>query len=258
MDVRPNHTGRVRTGRLWVQIPLLSLVLVSSCARPQDRVASKVIAGFGSTPLIDGVIGAREWSDATRITLDSTKTVYLKRDQDNLYVALNGDGGNLYFLKGDRIYVLHASWSLGWAEYAKANDHRWRCEKEFEWELYRIQEKVQEDVQTGISGYLRKNGWVGSIVPMGREQQTEFAVSFRWLNVDGDNRSSDLLRIPKVFISSFQNLHPAERERRGLSVEDLELRWPSAAVPDDSLGRGYAPANINMDVSDWGDIFVEL
>jgi hypothetical protein len=82
---------------------LLVLITGLSCTSAEDRDTSKVIAGLGTSPTIDGVLEEGEWVDAHQIYLDSTKTIFLKHDKKNLYIALNGDGGNLYFLKDDRI-----------------------------------------------------------------------------------------------------------------------------------------------------------
>ena len=93
-------------------LPILALAALVSCSAGQDPVDSRVVARPGTAPVIDGVIDHGEWADAARIEVDSVKTIYLKHDRENLYIALNGDGGNLYFLKNDRIHILHASWSL--------------------------------------------------------------------------------------------------------------------------------------------------
>ena len=232
----------------------LSLLIVTalSCKNINDKNISKTIARFGTTPRIDGILGEGEWDDAETIQLDSTKTIYLKHDNVNLYFALNGDGGNLYFLKDERIHVLHASFSLGWAEYVKGENQLWSCEKEYEWALYKLQEKSEEEIDRGVTDYLQENGWVGSIVPLGNPIQSEFAVSFEWLDISKEAEPNRLIGIPKLSIFSFQNIPPAERKG-----QNLRLRWPSTAAHNDSVNRGYTPETINLDVSNWGDIFIQ-
>jgi hypothetical protein len=48
----------------------------------------QINAVFGSTPVIDGSIGASEWADASMVTFNNT-VAYLKQDGKSLYVALS-------------------------------------------------------------------------------------------------------------------------------------------------------------------------
>ncbi|MBU1948271.1 MAG: hypothetical protein KJ927_06135, partial [Candidatus Eisenbacteria bacterium] len=106
---------------------------------------------MGATPTIDGIFQDGEWADANTIVLDSTKTIHLKHDKENLYIALDGDGGNIYVLKDDLITILHASFSLGWAEYSKRNGTSWDCQREYNWELYKLQEKTEAEISGGMN-----------------------------------------------------------------------------------------------------------
>lgn len=238
-------------------IILFVLLHLLSCGVEGDGEDSNIVARIGAAPVIDGVIEEGEWEDATRVRVDSTKTVYFKHDRENLYIALDGDGGNLYFNREGRIWVLHASWSLGWAEYSEAAHNLWRREVDYAWELHRLQEEPETAVRDSISAHLSEKGWVASIVPLGNGQESEFAVSMDWLGVQVEGVSDRPVRIPKLFISSFQNIHPDERKRLGLKAENLRLRWPALAVPNDSLNRGYAPEVMEMDLSEWTHIYLE-
>jgi hypothetical protein len=234
---------------------LSALVLHTICSCGNEGVSdpSNVVADFGRTPKIDGVIEEGEWDDANRVELDSTKTIFLKHDETNLYFAFNAaDGGNLYFLKNNKIEILHSSFSLGWAEYLRSNNNSWVCDKEYEWALNGIQKKPEDEIQGEMNKYLLENGWVGSLMPMGNSGQTEFAISFRWLEITHDISTKELVKIPKVFISSFYNLPPSQRKGR-----NLRFRWPSYAAPIDSLNSGYTPKTISLDASNWGDMFIK-
>jgi hypothetical protein len=149
--------------------------------------------------------------------------------------------------------ILHASFSLGRAEYAINDDQSWSCDKEYEWALYGLQNQSADEIHQGVADYLKENGWVGNIMPMGSPTQSEFAVSFDWLDIANDVDNTGLIKIPKLFIASFQNLPPAQRKG-----QNLRLRWPSAAIPNDSLNRGYTPKTIHLDVSNWGDIYLKF
>lgn len=48
----------------------------------------EIIAVYGSTPIIDGIIGTGEWDDASSISFNFTK-VFLKQNGVNLFIAFN-------------------------------------------------------------------------------------------------------------------------------------------------------------------------
>lgn len=222
----------------------LAAVVVCSCAGGGERSSTKITARLGTAPLIDGIFEEGEWDDANVVVPDTAKAIYLKHDRNNLYVAVNGDGGNIYVVKGDKLYVLHASFSLGRAEYSRADGDTWTRDKEYVWELYRLQEKTAEEINAGITGYLKQNGWAGSLIPMGSKTQTEFAISFEWLNKPAGT--------PKFLISSIQNIPRSE-----IKGGDPRIRWPATAAPIDSLDRGYTPEKITLDVSGWSSIAID-
>ena len=68
---------------------LLCFLAIPIQAHPSD----KVVAVYGSTPTLDGVISVDEWDDADIVTFNVTDgancTVYAKQDGVNLHVAFN-------------------------------------------------------------------------------------------------------------------------------------------------------------------------
>lgn len=156
---------------------MISTIYFGYCE--ENNSPEKVIPDFGTTPIISGIIEKTEWQDAKKTNLNSTKFILLKHDNKNLYFAFNGDGGNIYFLKGKKVVILHASLSLGSAEYSKLNNQKWSCIKEYQWALSGLQKKAENEIRSEITGYLHDNGWVASLIPMGNRQQSELAVSFQ-------------------------------------------------------------------------------
>lgn len=211
---------------------------VICCSGGSGGEPAKISVNRGAAPVIDGVFGEGEWSDARLIVPDSAKTIFLKHDGTNLYVAMNGDISNIYVAKENKLYVLHASYSLGWVEYTRVDGDTWTRDRDYEWQLYRLQEKTEEEIERGISGYMNQNGWTASLAPLGNKMQSEFTISFDWLNKPGGT--------PKFLITSFQNIPRSESKGR-----DRGMKWPAAA-PVDSINRGYAPEKITLDVKDWG------
>jgi hypothetical protein len=73
--------------------PILTFILLLSFALITIEVKAynsqyQINAPFGSTPVINGLIGASEWSDAF-IRTSGNATVYIKQDGKSLYVAFN-------------------------------------------------------------------------------------------------------------------------------------------------------------------------
>ena len=63
--------------------------------------------------------------------------------------------------------------------------------------------------------------------------------------------------LPPLAFSSFRNLHPQERERRGLTADDLRLRWPAGGAVNDSINRGYPPATVRLEGGQWVEVFLQ-
>ncbi len=227
---------------------LISVLVVGCGSAPPEEQAGP-IAKIGTVPTIDGVFAEGEWDDALAMAGDSSWQWRIKHDGTNLYLAVDGTGGNLYFLRGDVITVLHASYSLGTAEYTKSDSSSWACSKEYAWELYKLQEQSASEINEGMTGYLAANGWVGSLMPMGTQVQTEFAISFDWLGIT----DRAFAETPKVYVWTAANL-PAEE----LNGRSSWWSWPPIPEPSDSVNYGDCPPTISTDPSAWGVIRIDL
>ena len=244
------------------QLSLLSLILVCflGCPAVPEDEPSGPIAKSGTTPTIDGVFEVGEWDDAVIVKAGKHQQFRLKHDGTNLYFALIGDGGNLFFDKDTGLHVLHASAQLCWAEYIKSDDSVQSLAKPYVGQLFGLQNKPVDTINNLINGYLTENGWVASIG--GNQAESEFAVSFDWLGVTtGLGRIVD---IPGIYITSGRHFSPEEiEELMKLSLEERKVQfptlyWPSEPVPNDSLCAGYCPEKIRCAPTGWGKIWLDL
>jgi hypothetical protein len=221
------------------------------------------VAGFGSTPVIDGVFGAGEWDDAEVVRAGDGLHFRVKHDRINLYFAFDHDGGNLYFNKKKRIQVLHASAQLGTAEFIKSGKGKQTLDKPFEWQLFGLQNETPVEIKTKLAGFLAENGWVASTGPLGNMAQSEWAVSFKWLGIP--EKSKRAVKTPGLYIfCARMRLSPQEQEALlALPLEERRkvyppLTWPEIPVPNDSLNNGLCPETIRIDPSGWGTVRIDL
>ena len=65
------------------------------------QIPSTITAKSGSTPIIDGIVGDNEWSDASSVSFNATQ-VFLKQDGKNLYIAFKAP---IYPLSVMSVYI---------------------------------------------------------------------------------------------------------------------------------------------------------
>ncbi len=94
------------------------------------------IARFGSAPTIDGVFEEGEWDDAEVVRAGEYQRFRIKHDGKNLYFALVGGGGDLWFNKDAGLHILHSSSQLGSAEYIKSDSSVQSLSKPFDYRLW--------------------------------------------------------------------------------------------------------------------------
>jgi len=66
----------------------LLLTLVTTPVRAHSPGGETVVARYGTTPDVNGIIAAGEWTDASTVTFSGI-TVYVKQDGSHLYVAFD-------------------------------------------------------------------------------------------------------------------------------------------------------------------------
>jgi hypothetical protein len=246
-----------------MQLLILSLIPVFflGCSPVHRDNPPGPIARFGSKPTIDGVFEDGEWDDAEVVQAGQYQQFKIKHDYTNLYFAFAGDGGNIWFNKDKGLQIIHASAQLCCAEYVKSDTSSVQfLDKAYEGQLYGLQNEPATHINKKITGYLKENGWVGSLG--GNRTQTEFAVSFDCLGLTFGTRR--FAETPRLFICSGCLISPEEIEEfLELSLEEREqqyptLYWPALPVPNDSLNSGYCPKTISIDPTEWGRIWIDL
>ena len=244
----------------------LSLILLwfLSCSPAPEVEPSGPIARYGSTPTIDGVFEDGEWDDAEVVQAGEFQQFRIKHDGTNLYFALVGGGGDLWFNKDKGLHILHSSGQLGSAEYIKSDSSIQTLDKPFDYQLQDLQNKSATEIREELAAYLAENGWVASIAQLGNKRQTEFAVSFDWLGVtDGSKR---FVEIPSIYIYSGMIFSPGDPEIEKLLAMPLEERkkkyatlyWPTENEPNDKVGSGRSPETLSLDSTSWGTIWIDL
>jgi hypothetical protein len=113
---------------------------LSSSSFAQSAATQTITVPKGRLVLLDGRLGSEEWRDARKIAVSPAVSLYLKQDDQYLYVAVEPSapmlfGVNLYFDTGDphRYLNLHASAKLGeryghfgeWPEWVWWNNEGW-------------------------------------------------------------------------------------------------------------------------------------
>lgn len=249
-----------------MKLLILTLVLVClwGCTSNREVEPPGPIARFGSTPTIDGVFEDGEWEDAEAVQAGKYQQFRIKHDSINLYFALVGDGGDLWFNKDTGLHILHSSGQLGSAEYIKSDSSVQSLDKPFHYQLWGLQNKSGTEIQKELAAYLAENGWVASIAHLGNKRQTEFAVSFDWLEViEGSKR---FVKIPSIYVYSGMIFSPGDPEIEKLLALPLEVRkakyptlyWPTENMPNDAVGSGRSPEKIRLDSNNLGNIWIDL
>jgi hypothetical protein len=205
-----------------------------------------------------------EWDDAEVVQAGEYQRFRIKHDGNNLYFAVFGGGGDLWFNKDTGLHILHSSGRLGSAEYIKSDSSVQSLDKPFDYKLGDLQNKSVTEIQEALAGYLAENGWVASIAQLGNKRQTEFAVSLDWLGVtDGSKR---FVKIPSIYVYSGMIFSPGDPEIEKLLSLPLEERkrkyatlyWPSENEPNDKVGSGRSPETIRLDSTSLGNIWIDL
>jgi hypothetical protein len=84
----------MRTKETMLTLFVISvLTILFGVAAVLAHPSNAIIAVYGSTPTIDGFIGAGEWDDASAVTVSFTEgancTVYAKQDRVNLFIGVS-------------------------------------------------------------------------------------------------------------------------------------------------------------------------
>ncbi|MFC1500578.1 hypothetical protein ACFL6T_06160 [Candidatus Zixiibacteriota bacterium] len=240
---------------------LLFCVSMLSCTR--EAVPPGPIAGWGSTPIIDGVFDSGEWDDAVIVRADTVEQFRIKHDGVNLYVAVKAGGGELRFDTDAGLRILHWSAQLGSAAYIKTETSIQTLDRPFAYELWALQNESPSVIRETLERYLAENGWVSNLAGMGNLMESELAISFEWLGIhDGSQRFVELpgLRVQGGLMLSRDD--PRMDELLAMSLEERmrlypSVFWPAESATHDSMGTGLRDT-IWVDPVDFRSFWIDL
>jgi hypothetical protein len=185
---------------------------------------------------LDGKVDPEEWKNASTHKLHQEGEVKIMTDAQYVYVGFRGaklGWSHVYTLHGDTVEVLHASAALGSSRYVAGKDNKWAAVQSFNWELRDT--SMSERAVSGRLEYLKKHGWVGSVVfmhPDRREQ--EYVIS------------RALFNSPVMQVAALRASHP-----------DTLQYWPAMladATRASELVRGVTVDTLNFVPSQWAAI----
>lgn len=188
---------------------------------------------FADAPLIDGSLGAAEWSRAVRVPLTGGGEILLQHDGRHLFVGARHAGnplGSLCVAESGRIRVLHASAALGAVTY-RLDGVAWVLDTAFVYELRERDASPQAEARR--RAYLQAHGWLASNVYMGARDEMEYQIA-----LPSPPGNHALIRIV---------LRP-DGERDDFAV------WPAEPSDDCSnaqLVRGDAPRTLTFRPEGW-------
>jgi hypothetical protein len=192
----------------------------------------------GTVPTLDGTLSDDEWADAQGISLDDGTTLFLKHADGALFLGLSTRAMGVVspcIVRGDDVWVLHASAALGTAVYEERSG-AWTRSQDFTWSCRRT--GFDEAALREREAFLEQEGWLGTIGYLGIPTDFEYRI---------DLLGEDSLAILFLFLGSG---HP----RRVLS-------WPvdlSGTSEYTALVTGPLPETMPFDIGAWARLVVEI
>ena len=185
------------------------------------------------TPTLDGTIVPGEWDGATRATGSNGLEVFLLPTDSALFVAVRGAGDgfpHLALIKGDAVFLLHASAALGTAMYG-GDGERKHLLQPFDFRVRGT--ALSGPDQAERDAFYAQEGWVASTIRMGVTGETEFKIARSLFDPGG--------RIAVAYWS----------EDAGVT------RWPAALMDGVTLERmvqGNLAAEAEFRPEEWGRV----
>jgi len=159
---------------IWLAVLVFVCVpgIAQSSAIPLLEVPS------GTAPTLDGTLANTEWDDALALDLSEATTLYVKHSGGFLYVGVRAPSdaqviGNVYIARGEAIEILHASHAPGPASYL-LGEETWRLAQPFLWSCRTL--GFSEAALAERATFLEGNGWVATVVNLGRPEEMEYQI----------------------------------------------------------------------------------
>lgn len=130
----------------------------------------------GEAPALDGTLSAGEWDDATEIQLNSRTTLFLKHAGGTLYVGVSARTMGVVspcIVRGDDVWVLHASAALGTAIYEQGSD-TWSQTQDFTWRCRAT--GFDDAALREREAFLEQEAWLGTIGYLGTRRHFEYRI----------------------------------------------------------------------------------
>ncbi|HJU69705.1 MAG TPA: hypothetical protein VJ650_15805 [Gemmatimonadaceae bacterium] len=188
--------------------------------------------------VIDGTLDQAEWRGSAVVKRPGGE-VLLRHDGKFLYIGVRTvrrGFPSVCVMRGNTVRVMHASFALGDAVYAK-QDAMWKLGAPFEWQPLTRTFRGDRDLQR--ARFLAERGWLGSTVAMGNPRHAEMQIAL-------DQLDARDLRISIAVL--------LEDEGRGEQIASWS-RSGARAVRDgcanDRLVRGEAPEKLVFLKSGW-------
>jgi len=188
----------------------LSFVVTGSEAYDLSYV---IVAVYGSTPLIDGVVNSTEWSDAASLSFDNTE-VFVKQDGVNLYVGFNNSEA-----------PYHEEDIVGIFIDVNNDGGTTLLQDEIAVVVYRNGTLLEVNVAEGKWNLTSVSGWTASFHSTSDVWQAEFNITYSKIEVVANTEKT----IGVVFAAQYR------------MVSAYPFCWPSKYYP-----------NIYDDPSEWG------
>jgi hypothetical protein len=191
----------------------------------------------GTVPAIDGTLSDGEWADAQEISLDDRTTLFLKHADGELFLGLSARAMGVVspcIVRGDGVWVLHASAALGTAIYKQSTD-AWARTQGFTWSCRGT--GFTEAAIEEREAFFEREGWLGTIGYLGIRTHFEYRI---------DLFGEDSLTILFLFL--------------GPGYPRRVLTWPgdlSGAVEYVALVEGPLPETMPFDIGTWARLVVK-
>ena len=218
---------------IFTVIALATVVIVEEDGSPRGEAPISVPRS--RAVVIDGTIEDAEWRGSA-VVKGREGDLLLRHDGRYLYIGVRSARRgfpSVCLMRGNTVRVMHASFALGEATYARKNA-AWQLGAPFEWEPPARALAIERDPQR--ARFLAERGWVGSTVPMGNPRHAELQIALDQLDLRD-------LRISVAFL--------LEDAGGGDEIASWSRARARDGCANERLVRGFAPERLAFRKTGW-------
>lgn len=218
---------------IFTVIALATVVIVEEDGAPRGEAPISVPRS--RAVVIDGTIEDAEWRGSA-VVKGREGDLLLRHDGRYLYIGVRSARRgfpSVCLMRGNTVRVMHASFALGEATYARKNA-AWQLGAPFEWEPPARALAIERDPQR--ARFLAERGWVGSTVPMGNPRHAELQIALDQLDLRD-------LRISVAFL--------LEDAGGGDEIASWSRARARDGCANERLVRGFAPERLAFRKTGW-------